>query len=293
MVSEVRSPKIPDGEEDVAMEPVLQADGTDTVNDEAPREPFYRQRFELIVGALSVLSFLLVWEWVGTSGIVNPLFTSSPSRIAGEFRDLIGDGTLTADLLASGQVFVVGYGLAVVFGAVVGIMIGWYRTPYAVLNPFITSLYATPRIALMPLMVIWLGIGLWSKVAVVFLGAVFPMLINMQSAMRTLDADLLKAARSFGASQSDIFRTIALPASVPFLISGLKLALGRGLVGVVVAELFAATKGIGYRIMLAGATFQTDQVFVGVLVLIIASLTFNTVFVSLEKRFGKWRPKKA
>lgn len=292
MAPEVRSARIPDGEEDLAMEPVLHAEDGDTFDDDVPRAPFYRERLELILGAASVLVFLLVWEWMGTSGVVNPLFTSSPSRIVSEFRDLIGDGTLTADLLASGQEFILGYGLAVVFGAVVGIMIGWYRTPYAILNPFITSLYATPRIALMPLMVIWLGIGLWSKVAVVFLGAVFPMLINMQSAMRTLDADLLKAARSFGASQRDIFRTIALPASVPFLISGLKLALGRGLVGVVVAELFAATEGIGYRIMLAGATFQTDQVFVGVLVLIAASLVFNTIFVALEKRFGKWRPKK-
>ena len=131
---------------------------------------------------------------------------------------------------------------------------------------------------------------MWSKVAIVFLGAVFPLLINMQAAMRTLDADMLKAARSFGATQWDVFRTIAMPASIPFLVSGLRLALGHGLIGIVVGEMYAASAGIGYRIQISGATFRTDEVFVGVALLVAAGLSLNAGFVAIERRFSQWRP---
>ncbi len=237
------------------------------------------------------MAFLACWQLLSVSGAVNPLFISSPSQIVHAFLDMAADGTLRTDLAASGHEFVVGFGLAILIGVPLGIVVGWYRLVNAVLSPFVTSLYATPRIALAPLIIIWFGVGLWSTVAIVFLGAVFPLVINMQTAMRTLDAELLRAARSFGASELDIFRTVALPSSVPFLISGLRLSLGHALIGVVVGELFGATAGVGYRIVLAGAMFQTDQVFVSVFVLVATALTFNTALLALERRADRWRPR--
>jgi NitT/TauT family transport system permease protein len=265
-------------------------DAADLEAIETPEESWLERWRDPILGVVAVSVVLGAWQWVGTSGIINPLFTSAPSRVAAAFVRLTLDGTLLNDSLVSGQEFVIGYGMAIAIGVPMGVLIGWYRSINAIVGPFSTALYATPRIALMPLMIIWLGIGLWSKVAVVFLGAVFPLLINMQAAMKTLDADMVKASRCFGASQWDVFRTIALPASVPFLISGLRLALGHSLIGIVVGEMFAATAGIGYRITIAGSTFRTDEVFVGVVVMIIAGLGLNAVALYFERRFSVWRP---
>jgi NitT/TauT family transport system permease protein len=234
--------------------------------------------------------FLGAWEFAASNQIINPLFISSPTRILRAFTRLAESGVLLNDVAVSSQEFVIGYGLALLIGVPIGMVVGWYGVASAVFAPFMVSLYATPKIALMPLMIVWLGIGLWSKVAVVFLASVFPYFINMQTAMRTLDADQLKAARSFGASEFGIFRTIALPTSVPFLISGMRLALGHGLIAIVVGELYAASAGIGYRIIISGSSFRTDDIFVGVMVLIAASLSLNAVFLSLERKFSAWRP---
>jgi NitT/TauT family transport system permease protein len=254
------------------------------------KETFLQRHRDTLIGAIAVITFLTLWEWAAASGFINPLFISSPTRVVRAFGRLAASGVLVNDIIISGQEFIIGYTLALVIGVPLGMAIGWYRFVGATVAPFTTSLYATPKIALMPLMIVWLGIGIWSKVAVIFLACVFPYLINMQAAMRTLDADLLKAARSFGASELSIFRTIALPSSVPFLISSMRLALGHGLIGVVVGELYGASAGIGYRIVYSGASFKTDDIFVGVLVLVFAGLTLNAVLLSFERRFSVWRP---
>jgi NitT/TauT family transport system permease protein len=148
---------------------------------------------------------------------------------------------------------------------------------------------ATPRIALMPLFIIWFGLGLTSKIVVVLLSAIFPLIVNLQVAMSTIDADLVQVARSYGATRWQIFRTIALPTSLPFLITGLRLAAGRGLLGVIVAEVFGGAAGIGYLIQYAGSTFQTDKVFAGVLVVAAAGITLDFTLERLGRYFDKWR----
>jgi ABC-type nitrate/sulfonate/bicarbonate transport system permease component len=245
-----------------------------------------------LVGAVAVLIFLVFWEMVVRLGWVNPLFSSSPSRIVKTFVQMLHEGSLGTDLRVSGAEFLVGYFLAVAVGIPLGIAIGWYRGVAAALQPFVSALYATPRVALLPLMIIWLGIGIWSKVAVVFLGGVFQIIINMVAGMRSLDASLLKAAHSFGANDRQIFTTIALPGSVPFLLAGLRLAVGQGLIGVVVGELYAATAGIGYEIAVAGETFQTDRVFVGVIILALAAIIVMWLLQRVEDRFEAWRPQR-
>jgi NitT/TauT family transport system permease protein len=148
-----------------------------------------------------------------------------------------------------------------------GILMGWYGRLNAILDPFVSALYATPRIALLPLIMIWFGIGIESKIAIVFLGAVFPILVNTVTGVRTISADFVKVARSFGASDRQMFMTVALPSSVPLLLSGLRLGLGHALIGIVVGEMYGAHYGIGHLIAVSGARFQTDAVMVGIIII--------------------------
>jgi NitT/TauT family transport system permease protein len=150
---------------------------------------------------------------------------------------------------------------------------------------------ATPRVALLPLIIIWLGIGILSKIGIIFLGAVFPLIINTRDGVKTTPVSLLNAARSFGASEWQLFRSVVVPSTVPFILTGLRLAIGRALIGVMVGELYAATAGIGFMITVAGATFQTDKVFVGVLIFALSGMIATDVIDRIERRFDKWRPK--
>lgn len=253
------------------------------------KETLFERRMEWILGGLAVLVFVASWEGVVAFGLIDPLYASSPTRIYSAAKSMLESGTLVNDLLVSGEEFAWGYTLAVAVGVPIGVVTGWYRVPYSLLNPFIAGLYATPRIALMPLVIIWVGIGLGAKVLIIFLGAIFPLIINMQTAMRTIDSDLLKAAQSFGANSGQLFRTIALPYSVPYLVSGLRLAFGHALIGIVVGELYAAEAGIGYRMRVAGSLFRTDEVFVALIILVFAGIVMNSVFIAIDRRYGAWR----
>jgi NitT/TauT family transport system permease protein len=145
-------------------------------------------------------------------------------------------------------------------------------------------------VALLPLVIIWVGIGIWSKILVVFLGAVIPVYLNVLAGVRTTDARLVRVATSFGASRAHLFRTIVLPGAVPYLVTGLRLGVGRAMVGIVVGELYAATAGVGFMITVAGASFQTDKVFVGVILIAIAGGLMIEALGRAERRFDTWRP---
>ncbi|HEV2282504.1 MAG TPA: ABC transporter permease [bacterium] len=246
-----------------------------------------------IISITAVVVFMSAWEGVVRFGVVNPLFTSSPSRIVATFLRMLQEGVLAKDIRVSGTEFLIGYSLAIAVGVVVGVAMGWYRDVSAALQPFVSTLYSTPRIALLPLFIIWLGIGIWSKVAVVFLVAMFQILINTEAGVRAADESLIRTARSFGANDWQIFTTIVLPGAVPFLIAGLRLGLGQALVGIVVGELYAATAGIGYEIAVAGETFQTDRVFVGITILALAAIFLMWCLRRVELRFERWRPQRA
>ena len=251
----------------------------------------FRKRHEHgLLGTISMLVFLAFWEASVAFGWVNPLFTSSPTRIVRTAIEMFADGSILVDMQVSGYEFIVGYGAAIVIGVPLGILMGWYGRVDAVLDPFVSALYATPRIALLPLVMIWFGIGLMSKVAIVFLGAIFPILVNTITGMRTVNADFVKVARSFGSNDWQMFLTVALPSSVPLLLSGLRLGLGHALVGIVVGEMYGATHGLGFLIATAGARFQTDQVMVGIIIIATAGIALTGLLRLVERRFERWRP---
>ncbi len=253
---------------------------------------FYINQEKKILGTISVVIFLIVWEVVG--GVyqwVNPMFMSAPSLIWKAAVQLFTSGEIWNDLRVSSIEFFWGYLLSIVVAIPLGIAVGWYKKMAYVFDPFINAMNATPRVALLPLVIIWLGIGILSKVGIIFLGAVYPILINTRDGVKTTPITLLNAARSFGASEHQVFQTIVLPSTVPFILTGLRTALGRALVGVMVGELYAATAGIGFMITVAGATFQTDKVFVGVLIFAISGMIGMEMLRAIEKRFDRWRPK--
>jgi ABC-type nitrate/sulfonate/bicarbonate transport system permease component len=253
---------------------------------------FYLNQEAKILGTISVALFLTTWELIGnTFQLINPMFMSAPSLIAKAAWQMFSSGEIWNDLYVSGIEFFWGYFLSIIFAIPFGIAIGWYKRFAYVCDPFVNAMNATPRVALLPLVIIWLGIGILSKVGIIFLGAVFPLLINTRDGVKTTPANLLTAARSFGASEWQIFKSVVLPSTVPFILTGLRLAVGRALIGVMVGELYAATAGIGFMITVAGATFQTDKVFVGVLVFAITGMVMTDIIDRYERRFDKWRPK--
>jgi NitT/TauT family transport system permease protein len=253
---------------------------------------FYLNQERKILGTTAVILFLTVWELCGNIfQLINPMFMSAPSLIFKAAIQLFASGEIYNDLYVSGIEFFWGYFLSIIFAIPFGIAIGWYKRFSYICDPFVNAMNATPRVALLPLVIIWLGIGIMSKIGIIFLGAVFPLLINTRDGVKTTPANLLTAARSFGASEWQIFRSVVLPSTVPFILTGLRLAVGRALIGVMVGELYAATAGIGFMITVAGATFQTDKVFVGVLVFAITGMIMTDILDRIEHRFDKWRPK--
>ena len=243
-----------------------------------------------VYGAVAIVVALGLWQLVAALRIKPAIVLPGPADVVDAFRQLFSTSAIWVDLLTSGEELLYGLVLATVIGLPLGLVIGWYRRLSYVLNPFVTFLYATPRIALTPLLIIWLGIGSSSKIAIVFLMAVFPILINAATGVQSLDPAILRVARCFGAGDLQIFRTIALPGSVPFVISGLRLAVGQALIGVFVAELSGATDGVGVLMNTAGQQFQTSVVFAGLFIFAFTGVLLTGLLRRVERHYAAWRP---
>jgi ABC-type nitrate/sulfonate/bicarbonate transport system permease component len=233
--------------------------------------------------------FIAAWEIASRVGWLDPLFASSPSLIIEKLVDMIADGSIWPHVLASANIAALGFGLSVLVGVPLGLAMGRSKTIRAVLDPFTTALNASPQVAFLPLLIIWLGIGLSSKVALVFLGSFIIMVVNTETGVAQVDRRLVETARSFMANERQILMKIVLPAALPYIIAGMRLGIGRALVMVVVAEIYAATKGLGYLIFQAGGLYDTAQVFVGVVILAAAGVLLNAFLRWLEKRLAPWQ----
>jgi ABC-type nitrate/sulfonate/bicarbonate transport system permease component len=255
-----------------------------------PRKSFYKKHESGILGGIAVVITLAVWQAFWSAGKISPLFMSGPSAIAKRFHDDLLHGNLLSDLAYSGKNFAIGFFLAVVAGVVMGVIVGWYKRVEMLAGPFLNGLYATPRVAMVPLIIIWFGIGMWSKVFIVFISAFFPVLVNTIGGIRAIDRDLLRAARAYCATDRQIFTTLAIPGAVPFILTGVRQGVALGLIGVVVGEMFGGSQGIGFMVAYGGQTFATDTLFVGVLIIAFAGIILTSLAEQLEKRFSRWRP---
>ncbi len=241
-----------------------------------------------LAGLLSVVGGLLLWELISRFFVVNALFLAAPSQIFAAIVALAKSGELWRHLSVSAVEFALGYVIASILGVIVGFAMAESATMKRVLQPWISGLYATPTIALAPLFILWLGIGIWSKVLVVIFLVLFPVTINTEAGLRTTSERLVEMLRSFGASPRQIFFKVSLPSAVPFILAGLKLGIGRGLIGVVVAELFGSRAGLGRLIAELADTFNMPDLFAGVVVLAAAGIALTAGFGWVENRLVPW-----
>lgn len=244
----------------------------------------------LVFGLLGFFIVLPIWEAVVQLGFVKRVTLSSPSLILGTAINDFATGVIWPHLFVSGQEFVLGLAAALLTGIPLGLLIGLFRRLNYLVDPWLSALYATPTIALVPLIIIVFGIGLTSKVVVVWLEAIFMVVISTMAGVHAAEARHLEIARSFGASRWLTFRTVILPASVPFILTGLRLGSTRAIVGVVVAEFLASNAGIGFYINFSGTTFRTDRVMLGVILLGLIGVALGESIRRLERRFDRWRP---
>lgn len=244
---------------------------------------------DIVLGGGAFVVFVVFWQMADSLHWVNPVFIGSPVGVYQNFLQVLHDGTLGQDMVVSGTEFLWGYGLSILVGVPFGILIGWYRPMASIFRPFISGMYSAPRIALIPLFIIWLGIGIWSKVALAFLSAVFPIIMNAQTGVRTVDQQFLRVARSYGATDRQIFSTVVFPSTLPFILAGLRLGVGHALIGVVVGELYGSSAGLGYLIASAGEVFKTNLMLVGVVIVTLAGIMLIGLFEWIENFFQRWR----
>ena len=261
---------------------------------EITRKTFWEANEPHFLGGGFILLALLAWEAVPhlvTFSRGMSLFFTTPIEVFATLFELMASGRLWPALQFSASAFGVGLGLSIVVALPLGVVLGRSTILNAMFDPFITAINATPRLVFLPIVLIWMGIGMWSVVTIVFIGAVFPLLINTYAGVRNADRVLINVVRSFGASEWEVNKLVVVPNSMPFIIAGLRLAIGRAILGIVVAEFFGgSSEGVGVIMVDAAGKFQVDIVFAGLIIFMSISLVMTAVVKMLESRLSRWRP---
>ncbi|HVO89409.1 MAG TPA: ABC transporter permease [Casimicrobiaceae bacterium] len=240
-----------------------------------------------LLRAASLLVVLLAWQIVG--GNINPIFLSTPTAIAKALGALVGNGELPKALGVSILVVLAGFAAAMLVGVPVGLLMGRFRTFEYLIDPYVNALYVVPRIALIPLIIIWFGLGVPAQIVVVFGTSVFPVLLSTYAGVRNVPNDLIETAHAFGATERQLFHSIIMPASVPFIMSGLRLGIGQAIIGMVVAQMFLGLSGMGFMLTKYGNMFETAYVFVVVLALAALGIVMTEAVKRLEQRYSSWK----
>ncbi|MEA2178638.1 MAG: NitT/TauT family transport system permease protein [Solirubrobacteraceae bacterium] len=243
----------------------------------------------LLLGTLSFAVLIGGWQLIVTAGLVDPFLVASPAKVASSLVDQIGSGVIFEHLKVSMMELAIGFGIATVLGISWGVLMGWYGSLNDAFDPFVWLGYSAPLIALYPVFLLIFGLGAKTVIAICVLLAVFPILVNTRTGVREVDAKLVQAARSFGATDRQLFTKIVLPASLPFVMAGLRLGIGRGLVGVVVGEFFVGDKGLGYSVAYYAGLLRTTDMIVQVVVIGAIGVLLTTLLSLLERRIDSWR----
>lgn len=236
--------------------------------------------------SVSLLMILLLWEWYGRT--TNPILFTYPTAIAHAAIDMIADGTLPVALSQSVSVLATGFALGTLVGIALGLLTGRSTVAAALLDIPITALYVTPMVALVPILVLWFGFDTVAKVVIVLLFTVFPVLINTMRGVREVDPRLVEVARSFCSTEYRLWIDLLLPSALPFVMTGIRLAIGRALIAVIVAEFYTAISGLGYLIVSNAHSFQTARVFVPVVVLMAIGVISTGLLEIVEARILPW-----
>src|SRR5262245_32867626 len=242
-----------------------------------------------LVRVLTLVAVLVVWEGFARLGWVPVLFLPSPLGVLREGWDMTVSGELVGHVASSLQRLILGFALGSALGIVVGVTVGFFALADAVGQPLIAATFPIPKIALLPLLILWLGIGEASKVSVIALGVFFPMAINTYAGVRQADPLLIRAAVSFGAGRWSVIRKVVIPSALPMVFAGLKLGAGTALLLLVAAEMIGAESGIGFLVLQAGNLMETTKLMVGIVVLSVLGLASHWSLARLERLIVRGR----
>jgi sulfonate transport system permease protein len=242
---------------------------------------------KVIVRLVSLIFVLLVWEYYGRR--VNPILFTYPSAIARAFLLLVANGELQSYMKESLLVLAYASILSILAGVLLGVVMGRFSIVEWAADIYVNALYSTPMVAVVPLIVLWFGFKVPAKVIIVFLFMVFPVLLNTYEGVKNVDRNLQEVARSFCSSESQLWRHLIIPSAVPFIVAGVRLAIGRGLVGMIVAEFYTSVTGLGYMIVRYANALETDKLFVPIVVVMILGVGLLSLAKWVEGRIAPWR----
>lgn len=240
-----------------------------------------------LIRVISVAVFFVWWEYAGRG--MNPLFMSYPSAIFSAAWDMTVSGELPSALLQSLVPFLIGLAISIVGGIALGIVLGQFWLIEYILDPFLNALYVVPRVALIPLVILWAGLETTGKVVIIILVAIFPVIVNTYSGIKDVRGSLLEIGRAYGATDTQIFTMIILPAAVPYIMAGIRLAVGLAIIGIIVSEFFTAITGLGGIIVLYANNFATAKLFVPIIVTGLLGIALSQLVALLERYLSSWR----
>nr|WP_243795644.1 ABC transporter permease [Saccharopolyspora gloriosae] len=254
-----------------------------------PAKPAHHVAGRVLKSSAAIVAFLLLWELAPRVGLVDSIFLPPVSEVLVKWVELAVNGQLWEHLGASLARSLAGFSLAIVVAVPLGIVIGWYRLVGELLNPLLELMRNTAALALLPVFVLLLGLGESSKVALIVFACTWPILLNTISAVRTVDPLLIKSARSLGFGSLAVFTKVVLPAAVPMVFTGVRLAAANSILVLVAAEMVGAKAGVGYLINMAQYNFQVPEMYAGIITISLLGLGFNLGLVTLERRLSRWR----
>jgi NitT/TauT family transport system permease protein len=255
-----------------------------------PVARWYRRNERAVLSAAGIVSFVAAWQIGSDVGVIDKFFFSSPLEIVAAGAVEVQKARFWEDVKVSAFELGVGSLVAVLLAVPLGIAIGWYRRVSLTVDPWLNFFNALPRVALIPLVVLWAGLGIEMKTIIVFFGGFFSIILPTVEGVRTVDRQFLDVARSFRAPQRLIFTSLVIPGTLPFIISGIRLAVGRVLAGVILAEFYAQTSGLGVMIARASSNLQSDRALFGVLIFTVLGIVLTEGIGIAERYFQRWRP---
>jgi NitT/TauT family transport system permease protein len=242
-----------------------------------------------LLGTASLLTILAAWQILVDTNVLDPFLVASPTKVASALADQASSGILWRNIRVSGVELLICLALSTVVGIPLGIVLGWYRRAGLALEPLVWLQYSIPIIALYPVFTAMFGLGSTAVIAMAFLLTVSPIIINTERGVRSVDRSLVRTAQAFGASDGELFRKVVLPASLPLVMAGMRLAIGRALIGVAVGELFAGTAGLGWSISYYGGLLKTTDMLASVIVVGLIGVLLSMLASALEHRLDSWR----
>ena len=255
----------------------------------APHQSFADKHRKVLLGLLAVAIFLAAWQAVFLVVPFNKLFVSKPDLIFEALVELTVSGDLMRDLAISAVPFFYGFSAAVLMGVPLGVVMGWRAPVRYTLDPIMTIFYASPLVALAPLVIVFFGVGVSGKAIIIFLLSVFPFIFNAQAGVRAVDPLLINVVRSMGGKERDLYLKILIPSVLPYIVAGARIAVGRGLIGILVGEFFAASEGIGYAIARFGDLFALDKMFACIVAIMVIAVALTEGIRWAERAAFPWR----